>query len=117
METLERLAALADKSKSKWTAKDREYIVDLCAEHGIRLNTLCPDCYKDAAIELYTKLKPSDAEPKSAGGYALRPGTDIFLHARNGNTYHVCEALLNAKSAREWLKNGLSESYFVSVPK
>ena len=113
MEIHEKIADLVKKSKTKWTADDKEFIVGLCADNGISINPLCPDCYKDAAVQLYTIYKPK--EEKTAGGYALRDGVDVMHHA-GGRVYHVCAATLTEESAREWIEAGLPLSYFAQLP-
>lgn len=115
MEKYVKIKALATK-KGRYTAKEREYITKLAAENGIFLNTLCPDCYKDAAIEICSILKPK-AEEKSECNYELKEGVNMLMYARNGNTYRVCAATLTDASAEEWLANGLSKSFFSKLPK
>lgn len=107
-EILQNLRAIVDK-RGKLNAKEREFITGLCAENGIQLNTLCPDCYKDAAVELYSLL--SKDEPKR-GAFALREGVDIMLN----KTERVCEATCTDENARKWLAMGLPVSYFVTMP-
>ena len=114
MEILDRLTKLADKQK--FTAKEREEIVKLAAKHGIEINPLCPDCYRDAVIQLYSIYKPKD-EPQDKGGFILRDGLDVVLHARNGNDYHICEATLTKASALKWLANGAPSTIFAKMPK
>lgn len=113
MEILEKLTKWAEKKEL--TAKDKEQIAKLAAEHGIEINPLCPDCYRDAVIQLH-KLYKEQAEPKDAGGYQLKPGVDVTLCARNGNEYRVCEATLTAGNARKWLANGLPTTFFAAMP-
>lgn len=113
MEILDKLKKWADKQT--FTAKEREEIVKLAAEHGIEINPLCPDCYRDAVIQLYGIYKPKD-EPKDKNGYALREGVDVVLHARNGNEYHICEAALTEENARKWLASGLPDNFFAKMP-
>lgn len=113
MEILDKLTKWADKQA--FTAKEREEIVKLAAEHGIEINPLCPDCYRDAVIQLYGIYKPKD-EPQDKGGYVLREGVDVVLHARNGNEYHICEATLTVENARKWLAAGMPDTFFAKMP-
>lgn len=114
MENLEKLKKLVNKAASKWTAKDREFIVGLSAEHGLRLNTLCKNCYIDAAVELYYKLSP-EGPSEDAGGYSLLGGVDVVLH-HAGATWRVCAATLTKETAEIWLKHGLPKKYFATLP-
>lgn len=114
MKILDKLTKLADKRT--FTAKEREEIVKLAAEHGIEINPLCPDCYRDAVIQLYSIYKPKE-EPQDKGGYVLRDGLDVVLHSRNGNEYHICEATLTKANALKWLANGAPSTIFAKIPK
>ena len=114
MEISEKVKKLADKQK--FTAKEREYIVKLAAKHGIEINPLCPDCYRDAVIQLYGIYKPK-GETRDKGGFVLRDGLDVYLHARNGNEYHICEATLTKANALKWLANGAPSTICAKMPK
>ena len=114
MEILEKLRKIADKAPSKITTAEKELLVSLAADNGVHINPLCPDCYKDAAITLYQKLKPADEQP-TAGGYKLKPGVDVIFCARNGNHYHICDATLTSKAAREWIAAGAA-NLFAETP-
>lgn len=114
MEILEKLQKIAQKAVSKITTAEKEWLVSLAAENAVHINPLCPDCYKDAAIELYQKLKPADETP-AVSGYKLRKGVDVIFHAPNGNKYHICDATLTEKTAKVWIANGAG-FLFESVP-
>ena len=114
MKILDKLTKWANKRT--FTAKEREEIVRLAAKHGIEINPLCPDCYRDSVIQLYSIYKPKD-EPQDKGGYVLREGMDVVLHARNGNDYHICEATLTKANALKWLANGAPSTIFAKMPK
>ena len=107
-EILENLRAIVNK-RGKLNAKEREFVTGLCAENGIQLNTLCPDCYKDAAVELYSLL--SKGEPQR-GEFALRDGVDVVLN----KTERVCAATCTDGNARRWLAMGLPVSFFATMP-
>ena len=109
MDVLENLRAIVNK-KARLNAKEREFVTKLCAEHDIALNTLCPDCYKDAAIQLYMLLKPAEAQ--DVGEFALRDGVDLVLN----KTERICAATCTDKNARKWLAMGVSKSIFAKMP-
>lgn len=108
MEIAEKLKTLA--AKKKYTAKEREYIAKMCAQEGIVLNTLCPDCYNDAVIQLYGIYRKS-GEPE-VGAYRLHEGVDIILN----KTERICAATLTDENAKRWLRMGLPLSYFAALP-
>ena len=108
MKIYDKIAALVDKTK--YSASEREFIVGLCADNGIQLNTLCKDCFHDAVIQLAIIYKPKAEVAK--GAYELRPGLDVIL---NG-TVRVCEATLTDENAEKWLKMGLPKRFFVRMP-
>ena len=113
MENYEKIRQLVSKPANKLTAKDREFIVRLAAEYDVKINTLCKNCYIDAAVEIYTKIHPQEKQPSaSAGGYVLRAGVDIILNGK----YRVNAATLTEANARLWLQKGLPVSYFETIP-
>lgn len=115
MKTYEKIKKLVEKPVTEWTEKDREMIGKLADENGIELNRACDNCWMDAAVQLYGMLKPEELG-KEAGGYVLREGLDVVLHARNGNEYHICEATLTEENARKWLANGAPMTIFAKMP-
>ena len=110
MEIVQELRAIVNK-RGKLNAKEREFVTGLCAEHGIQLNTLCPDCYKDAAAQLYLMLNKQDEQQE--GDFELRDGVDIVLN----KTERVCAATCTDENARKWLAMGLPKSFFKKMPK
>lgn len=115
MENLEKLKSLVNQAASKWTAKDREFVVGLAADFGVKINTLCKNCYIDAAVEIYDKMTRETQPMAEAGGYALRAGTDVILHA-HGGAFRVCAATLTVENARVWLALGLPKEFFETIP-
>lgn len=109
MNVLEDLRAIVEK-KARLNAKEREFVTKLCAEHDIQLNTLCPDCYKDAAVQLYLLLNKQ--EPQT-GDFELREGVDLVLN----KTERICAATCTDENARRWLKMGVSKDIFARMPK
>ena len=109
MDVLENLRAIVEK-KARLNAKEREFVTKLAAEHDIPLNPLCPDCYKDAAIQLYSLLKPKQ-EPE-AGEFELKDGVDLVLN----KTERICAATCTDENARRWLAMGVSKSIFAKMP-
>lgn len=109
MDVLENLRAIVEK-KARLNAKEREFVTKLAAEHDIAINPLCPDCYKDAAIQLYSLLKPAE-EPK-AGEFELKEGVDLVLN----KTERICAATCTDENARRWLAMGVSKSIFARMP-
>lgn len=116
MESYEKFEKLAAK-KAKYTAKERELIVQAAAEFGIRINTLCPDCYRDAAVQIALKIREEKEprEAKNAGGYVLRAGTNVVLQSK-GCKFHVNETELTEENAKMWLAYGLPAYYFEQTP-
>lgn len=108
MNVLEDLRAIVEK-KARLNAKERELVTKLCAEHDIHLNTLCPDCYKDAAIQLYSILSKKEPE---IGDFELREGIDLVLN----KTERICAATCTNENARRWLAMGVSKDIFAKMP-
>lgn len=109
MNVLDELRAIVEK-KARLNAKEREFVTKLCAEHDIRLNTLCPDCYKDAAVQLYGLLSKQEQQ---TGDFELRDGVDLWLN----KTERICAATCTDENARRWLAMGVSKDIFAKMPK
>lgn len=121
MKIYERLKELAQKTKSQWTETDRAYVAELADKKGVKLNKACPDCYVDAASQLYIIYKPKatkvteSEEPKSE--YELNDGIDITLHSFRYGKLHVCQKNCTPANVKLWLAAGLPLQFFKSVPK
>lgn len=113
METYERLREMVEKSRL--TKEDKVFIEPLAKQHDISLNKRCPDCWKDAAIQLALLYKPKE-EGKSAGGYVLRKGIDVTLYSYRYGTFRVCEATLTKENAEKWIAAGIPLRYFEKTP-
>lgn len=108
MEIYEKFKKIATK-RTKCTTAERELIVEYAAKHDLHLNTLCPDCYKDVAAELYGMYRPKPAEDDSK--YVLRPGLDVRF-----NGLRVCETTLTDDMAERILRAGFPERFFIKLP-
>lgn len=109
MKLHEKMKALAEKGKL--TAKEREFVVKYAVENGIQLNTLCKDCYRDAAIQLYSIYKPKEEAKENGSAYQLRDGLDVLF-----NGLRINEATLTDKLAKRILKQGFPERFFKHLP-
>lgn len=113
MSVLEQIRKWSEKTT--YTAKEKEKISKLAAENNISLNPLCPDCYRDAVIQLYSIYKPKD-ELQDAGGYELRDGLDVtWVSSRHGE-FRICAATCNAENAKKWLAAGVPSRFFKRMP-
>lgn len=108
MKLHEKMKALAEKSKL--TAKEREFIVEHAVKNNISLNTLCKECYRDAAVALYGIYKPKETTDNGRA-YQLREGLDVIF-----NGYRINEATLTDKLAKRILKQGFPERFFTRIP-
>lgn len=104
METflIEELKRIANKSASDLTKDDKTFILEQCAEHGVKVKSKrCLSCYVDAAVELYRILT---AECSQNGGeekavrYRLKDGVNVTYNGERVNadtmTDERAEALL-----------------------
>lgn len=109
MKLHERFATLA--SKSKLTAKEREFIVEHAVKNDLQINTLCKECYKDAAIVLYGIYKPKDADEKDGRLWVLRKGLDVIFNGKRIN-----EATLTDTLAYKIVEQGFPTRFFTRMP-
>lgn len=110
-EILEKLRKVAEKTPSRITTKEREWLVSLSADYGVHINPLCPNCYKDAAIQLYAAIHKEEQQTADAGGWALTRGTDILF-----NGERICAATWTEENAKRWYYLGLPRWYFANIP-
>lgn len=104
METflLEELKRIANKSASELTKDDKTFILEQCAERGVKVKSKrCLSCYIDAAVELYrilTAERGQDSSAKKAIRYRLKDGVDVTYNGERVNadtiTDERAEALL-----------------------
>lgn len=111
MEIYKRLKKLAEKKKL--TTEDREFIVGLCADNGIVINTLCKDCYNDAVLQLYSIYKPQDeAKENTHAKYVLRDGLNVRFNGRIINAATITDEL-----AARIIAQGFPTRLFKKLPK
>lgn len=109
-ELLERLKALADKPASKWSKSDRDFVAEKYAEYGKTIEGKCKECYRDAAVVLYTHYKAESEEiPESA--YVLRDGLDVYFKGMRINA-----ATITDERAEALIKDGFPIRFFKVIP-
>lgn len=85
IEVMERLSEMRDRFDAGFSSSDRLFINDMSVvvlSKCVR-NTACGDCYRDAYLEIYHKLKMLGTMPKEKK-FVLRAG--VLLHF-NGKMY------------------------------
>ena len=85
IEVMERLSEMRDRFDAGFSSSDRLFINDMSVvvlSKCVR-NTACGDCYRDAFLEIYHKLKMLGTMPKEKK-FVLRAG--VLLHF-NGKMY------------------------------
>ena len=85
IEVMERLSEMRDRFDAGFSSSDRLFINDMSVvvlSKCVR-NSSCSDCYRDAFLEIYHKLKMLGTMPKEKK-FVLRAG--VLLHF-NGKMY------------------------------
>lgn len=114
---IERLRELANKKRL--TAEDKAEIEAEAAAAGMTLKRGCPDCFRDAVVELYRRAEKTqqnaNSEKITVAGYRLQDDTDLILQ-HGGRRWRVCAATMTAESVQEWIANGLDMRHFAQTP-
>ena len=104
-------------NRGRSSAEEKEVIAEECKARGIELNTRCPNCYIDAAAQIFSQLNASevkDQEPapeEDGRKYVLRSGVNVLC-----NCVHVCEATITDELAEKLVAVGFPLIYFAKYP-
>ena len=113
---IERLRELANKKRL--TAEDKAEIEAEATAAGMTLKKGCPDCFRDAVVELYSRAEKTqqnaNSEKITVAGYRLHDGVDLILQ-HGGRRWRVCAATMTAESVQEWIANGLDMRHFAET--
>lgn len=108
----DKFRALADKKRL--TSEDKETIEAEAVLLGITLDTKCPNCYHDAAVQIALAYKPSE-EPQD-GEYELCDGIDIVLDTYRYGRLRVNKQNSTPANIQKWLEAGIPLRYFKKYP-
>ena len=100
--------------KKRLTAKDKSLIEELAQTFGVTLNKNCPNCYRDAALQIALANKPR-VEPQD-GEYELCDDIDITIESYKFGRLHVCAKDCTADNARKWIAAGVPLRFFKKYP-
>lgn len=117
-EIAERLREIAAKSPMKQTREDRAFVKEQAKEYGVTIKRAgCRDCYTDAAVAIYAKIKEADGaavtadiEPWKRTEYELRAGIDVYWCGERVNA-----ATATAENVARWIATGMPMNYFTPI--
>lgn len=100
-EIISRLEEMRPRYKAGFSSSDREYLEKLNQRifHRVITNTGCSDCYRDAYIIIYNKLKKGYTMP-TLSNYCLKAGA--VIHSFGSPDYYTLE--VPDKVAEEYLR-------------
>lgn len=112
METLlEELKRIANKSASELTKDDKTFILEQCAEHGVKVKSKrCLSCYVDAAVELYRILTAECSQNNSVKKtihYRLKEGVNVTYNGERVNAETITD-----ERAEALLRRGFPIAFF-----
>lgn len=112
-ETMERLSQMRSRFDSGFSSADKLFILEMyefLLGHSIP-NPGCPECYKDAYMEIIYKLKKTGTMPKK-GNFVLRNGVLLTFKGK-----HYTNANLDDEVAMEALNENIKRlDLFAKVP-
>lgn len=105
------------KMRKRFSNEEKELLTKYAAKYGLRINTGCPDCWRDLVISLCSQGRKETAvsggiTPK---GYKLKAGTDFIMWV-GGLHFHICEREMSDENVAKWLRYGLHPSNFEKMP-
>lgn len=112
MEIYEKFKKLSEKQR--FTAAEKAEIEEVAQAYGLTLKKGCPDCYRDAAIQIAIANRPKTIQ--EAGDYELCDGIDITIDSYRHGHMHVCAKNCTNENARKWIEAGLPLRFFKRVP-
>lgn len=108
-----KFAELAEKKRM--TAEDKLAIEEVAQSYGLTLNKKCPNCYRDAALQIALANKPK-AEPQADGEYELYDDVDITIDSYKFGKLHICPKNCTPANVKTWLAAGIPLRYFKKYP-
>lgn len=103
-QTMNTIEEMRSRYDSGFSSSDKETIVNLylsvCGKH-VR-NTRCGDCYRDAYIEIRSKLKKFGTMPKQPN-YVLKAG--VLFHPAGTSNFYVLDKITDEVAETELAKN------------
>ncbi len=114
-EIIERLRKIAATRPLGLTRDDKEFVKEQAEAFGVPFEkTRCRDCYIDAAVAIFAKIKEKDeaavvGEIKrwQRAAYSLKNGVDVYWQGERVN-----EATATAESVVRWIASGMPLVYF-----
>ena len=102
-------------NKRNVTRKEREFIIELCKKYGIELKNNCRNCYIDACLQIYYKIKinitkAEELADETENKFVLKKGVDVIFDGIRINS-----ATINDDLARRVIKLGFSTRYFAKI--
>ena len=89
----------------------RKELHAICEEVCVEFrNTICDNCCRDAAVQVYRLLKPKGTKRVCV----MKNEQDHYIWTANGKA-HIYEATLTDEFARELLAKGIVKEYFFAV--
>ena len=108
---LEELKRIANKSASELTKDDKTFILEQCAERGVKVKSKqCLSCYIDAAVELYrilTAERSQNDSMKKAIHYRLKDGVNVTYNGERVNADTMTD-----ERAESLIRRGFPNGFF-----
>lgn len=117
-EIIEKLREIAAKTPTALDAVEKAFILEQAEVYGVAFkHTRCAQCYVDAAVAIFAKIKEQDAtavvEEIAAAAvptYELRNGIDVYWCGERVN-----EATATADAVKRWVSSGMPLVYFSKI--
>lgn len=117
-EIIEKLREIAAKTPTALDADEKAFILEQAEVYGVAFkHTRCAQCYVDAAVAIFAKIKEQDAtavveeiEAAAVPTYALRNGVDVYWCGERVN-----EATATADAVKRWVSSGMPLVYFSKI--
>ena len=109
----EKFKALSEKKRM--TAQEKAEIEEVAQAYGLTINKNCPNCYRDAALQIALANKPT-GEPVQDGEYELYDDIDITIESYKFGHLHICPKNCTPANVKLWLEAGVPLRYFKKYP-
>lgn len=109
----EKFKALSEKKRM--TAQEKAEIEEVAQAYGLTINKNCPNCYRDAALQIALANKPASV-PAEDDEWELYPDVDITIESYRFGKLHVCPKNCTPANVKVWRDAGVPLRYFKKYP-
>lgn len=104
-----RIKAIAGKMPDDLTKAEKTFVKKMAAGNGVSIkNRNCKNCYIDAAVQIYAKMRRAASEVETPSQFILRDGVDVIFQGVRVNAGTITDDI-----AKDLISRGFNKDFFV----